>query len=129
MPGRGLDRVDLHVDDAEAVNLVLDAAQRAGERGVHLCFGNYGGQSIQTGHWERLLGYINLLRCDHVILEFAHRGYECLSISSGSLGKATIAVHSADDKAELLDLGTLAQGLELAVAAAERAAQALPEEI
>lgn len=64
---------------AEAVNLVLDAATRAGERGVHLCFGNYGGQSIQTGEWRRLIGFMNRLHADHVVLEFAFRGYDELA--------------------------------------------------
>ncbi|MBI2504042.1 MAG: methionine synthase, partial [Candidatus Latescibacteria bacterium] len=41
---------------------------------VHLCFGNYGGQTIQQGTWEKLLTYLNGLHCDHVLLELAHRG-------------------------------------------------------
>jgi 5-methyltetrahydropteroyltriglutamate--homocysteine methyltransferase len=40
-----------------------------------LCFGNYGGQSIQKGHWKDLIGFMNRLHCDHVVLEFAFRGY------------------------------------------------------
>ena len=64
---------------AEAINVVLDAAVRAREKGVHLCFGNYGGQSIQRGHWEQLLALMNRLHCDHVILEFAFRGYDELA--------------------------------------------------
>jgi 5-methyltetrahydropteroyltriglutamate--homocysteine methyltransferase len=58
---------------AEALNLVLDAAQ--GEKAVHLCFGNYGGQTVQRGTWARLIEFINRLHVDHVVLEFAHRGY------------------------------------------------------
>jgi 5-methyltetrahydropteroyltriglutamate--homocysteine methyltransferase len=61
---------------AEAINLVLDAATKAAERGVHVCFGNYGGQSIQTGEWKKLLSFMNRLHCDHVVLEFAFRGYD-----------------------------------------------------
>jgi len=61
---------------ADAINLVLDAAGQAKEKGVHLCFGNYGGQSIQKGHWAKLLGLMNRLHCDHVVLEFAFRGYD-----------------------------------------------------
>lgn len=61
---------------ATAINVVLDAATRAGERGVHLCFGNYGGQSIQQGEWRRLLAFLNRLHCDHVLMEFAFRGYD-----------------------------------------------------
>src|SRR3954466_10119846 len=30
---------------ADVINAVLDAATQAGEKGVHVCFGNYGGQS------------------------------------------------------------------------------------
>jgi 5-methyltetrahydropteroyltriglutamate--homocysteine methyltransferase len=61
---------------AEAINLVLDAATKVGEKGVHLCFGNYGGQSIQQGTWHKLIGFINRLHCDHAVLEFAFRGYD-----------------------------------------------------
>jgi 5-methyltetrahydropteroyltriglutamate--homocysteine methyltransferase len=61
---------------ADAINVVLDAAAKAKEKGVHLCFGNYGGQSIQRGHWAQLLSLMNRLHCDHVVLEFAFRGYD-----------------------------------------------------
>jgi hypothetical protein len=40
------------------------------------CFGNYGGQSIQKGHWGKLLTLMNRLHCDHVVLEFAFGGYD-----------------------------------------------------
>jgi 5-methyltetrahydropteroyltriglutamate--homocysteine methyltransferase len=69
-----------HPDEAEwaakAINLVLDACTGAKEKGVHMCFGNYGGQSIQRGTWAKLIGYLNALHCDHVVLEFAFRGYD-----------------------------------------------------
>jgi 5-methyltetrahydropteroyltriglutamate--homocysteine methyltransferase len=69
-----------HADEAhwaaQAINAVLDAAIRVKEKGVHMCFGNYGGQSIQKGEWQKLIGFINRLHCDHVVLEFAFRGYE-----------------------------------------------------
>lgn len=72
-----------HPDEAEwaadAINVVLDGCPRARERGVHLCFGNYGGQSIQRGTWAKLIGYLNRLHCDHVVLEFAFRGYDELA--------------------------------------------------
>ena len=64
---------------AAAINVVLDAATKAGERGVHVCFGNYGGQSIQKGEWQKLLGFMNRLNCDHFVLEFAFRGYDELA--------------------------------------------------
>ena len=56
---------------AEAINVVLDAVP--GTPAVHLCFGNYGGQSIQRGTWGRLMSYLNALRADHVVMEMAHR--------------------------------------------------------
>jgi 5-methyltetrahydropteroyltriglutamate--homocysteine methyltransferase len=56
---------------AAAINRVLDAF--TGQRAVHLCFGNYGGQTIQHGEWRALTGFLNLLHVDHVILEMAHR--------------------------------------------------------
>lgn len=56
---------------AEAINRILDAVH--GEKAVHFCFGNYGGQTIQKGTWTALLGFLNRLRADHLVLELAHR--------------------------------------------------------
>ena len=56
---------------AEAINRVLTAFQ--GRRAVHLCFGNYGGQSVQHGTWQALTKFLNSLQVDHVVLEMAHR--------------------------------------------------------
>jgi 5-methyltetrahydropteroyltriglutamate--homocysteine methyltransferase len=61
---------------AAAINLVLDAAKKCQEKAVHICFGNYGGQSIQKGEWKKLIGFMNRLHCNHVVLEFAFRGYD-----------------------------------------------------
>jgi len=58
---------------AKSMNLVLDAIDRGTERAVHFCFGNYGGQTIQQGNWEKLLGFLNALHTDHLVLELAHR--------------------------------------------------------
>jgi 5-methyltetrahydropteroyltriglutamate--homocysteine methyltransferase len=59
---------------AEAVNHVLDGIST--ERAVHICFGNYGGQTIQKGFWRDLLPFLNSLRVNHLVLEFARRGYD-----------------------------------------------------
>ncbi|MFZ4651501.1 MAG: cobalamin-independent methionine synthase II family protein [Rubrivivax sp.] len=56
---------------ASAINRVLDAVKTT--PAVHLCFGNYGGQSIQKGTWQSLMKYLNALHADHVVLECAHR--------------------------------------------------------
>ena len=56
---------------AEAINRVLAAVR--GEKAVHFCFGNYGGQTVQAGTWAALIGFLNSLRVDHLVLELAHR--------------------------------------------------------
>ena len=58
---------------AESINRVLEGAK--GEKAVHLCFGNYGGQAVQKGAYEKLLPFMDALRADHMVLEFARRGY------------------------------------------------------
>src|SRR5437660_3651194 len=61
---------------AESINHVLSGVR--GEKAVHLCFGNYGGQTIQKGFFRQLLPFFNALNCDHLVLEFARRGYDQL---------------------------------------------------
>ncbi len=61
---------------ARAINLVLDGI--SSERAIHLCFGNYAGQTIQKGHWRLLTDFINALHVHHVVLELAHRPMEDL---------------------------------------------------
>jgi 5-methyltetrahydropteroyltriglutamate--homocysteine methyltransferase len=56
---------------AAAINRVLDGF--GGRRAVHLCFGNYGGQTIQQGDWCALTAFLNELHADHLVLELAHR--------------------------------------------------------
>lgn len=65
---------------AAGINRVL--AGVAGEKGVHLCFGNYGGQTIQSGSYSRLIEFLNALDADHVVLELARRPPEELSMLS-----------------------------------------------
>jgi 5-methyltetrahydropteroyltriglutamate--homocysteine methyltransferase len=64
-----------HAEDAPlaaaGINCVLEAVPR--EKAVHLCYGNYGGQTIQKGTYEKLLGFLNALKADHVVLEIARR--------------------------------------------------------
>jgi len=56
---------------AAAINRVLDSF--TGRRAVHLCFGNYGGQTVQKGEWRALISFLNALHVDHLVLEMAHR--------------------------------------------------------
>jgi 5-methyltetrahydropteroyltriglutamate--homocysteine methyltransferase len=63
---------------AAAMNRVLDAVKT--KAAVHLCFGNYGGQSIQKGTWGQLMKYLNALHVDHIVMECAHRPAEELAV-------------------------------------------------
>jgi 5-methyltetrahydropteroyltriglutamate--homocysteine methyltransferase len=65
---------------AAAINKVLAAVPRKARAAVHLCFGNYGGQSIQKGTWGKLIDYLNALKVDHVVMETAHRPPEELAV-------------------------------------------------
>jgi 5-methyltetrahydropteroyltriglutamate--homocysteine methyltransferase len=56
---------------AAAVNRVLDAVKTT--PAIHLCFGNYGGQSVQQGTWDKLMRFLNALKVDHIVMETAHR--------------------------------------------------------
>jgi 5-methyltetrahydropteroyltriglutamate--homocysteine methyltransferase len=81
---RGIDADVVQVDEANVtghpedgriaaagINRVLEGVRY--EKAVHLCYGNYGGQTIQKGTYDRLLDFLNLLRCDHLVLEIARR--------------------------------------------------------
>ncbi|HJZ73092.1 MAG TPA: hypothetical protein VKE51_15210, partial [Vicinamibacterales bacterium] len=63
---------------ADAINYVLDGIP--GEKAVHLCFGNYGGQPMLRGFWRDMVPFLNRLRADHLVLEFARRGYDELEV-------------------------------------------------
>jgi len=62
---------------AEAINTVLSAVKTT--PAVHLCFGNYGGQSVQEGAWGHLMAYLNSLKTDHIVMECARRPPEDLA--------------------------------------------------
>jgi len=92
---------------ARAINMVL--ARFSGMKAVHLCFGNYGGQTIQKGNWRTLIEFLSSLCADHVVLEMAHRppeDLECLRdidprirLGIGVIDVKVNHVESADDVA------------------------------
>lgn len=94
-----------HPEDREwalaAINHVLEGV--AGKRGVHICFGNYGGQSIQKGFWRDLLGFLNGLKCDHLILEFARRGYDELDVFRDLDAKIGLGLSVIDIKDNVIE--------------------------
>ncbi len=82
------DVADLAMDIAEilrgqlelpqAINHVLDGILN--ETAVHICFGNFGGQPMLRGFWRNLVPFLNSLRTDHLVLEFARRGFDELDV-------------------------------------------------
>ena len=65
---------------AATINKVLGSVPKKSKAAVHLCFGNYGGQSIQKGTWGKLMDYLNALKVDHIVMETAHRPPEELAV-------------------------------------------------
>lgn len=130
---RGLPCACLQVDEANipgqpdhadlaaaAINRVLDAYE--GERAVHLCFGNYGGQTIQQGTWKKLAAFLNALHTDHLVLELAHRPAddlgalkdvdERIGLGLGVIDVKVNPVESADEVARRIERAerTLGEG-------------------
>ena len=98
---------------AAAINRVLDAVQTV--PAVHLCFGNYGGQSIQRGAWAQLLSYLNALHADHVILETAHRPAEELAVLRDLRPEIGIGLGVIDVKSTVIESAdAIARALERA---------------
>ncbi|MSU40746.1 MAG: methionine synthase [Pedosphaera sp.] len=122
-----IDAPVLQMDEAHLPGHIADAAWAheplnhvwggvRGMRGLHLCFGNYGGQSIQKGFWRDLVPFLNKLHVDHLVLEFARRGYEELPAFKElrpdiALGLGVIDIK--DNEVESPD--TVAQRIEHAV--------------
>ena len=65
---------------ASSINKVLKAVPKNAKAAVHLCFGNYGGQTVQKGTWAKLMDYLNALKVDHIVMENAHRPPEELEV-------------------------------------------------
>jgi 5-methyltetrahydropteroyltriglutamate--homocysteine methyltransferase len=106
-----------HPEDAEwaaaAINHVLEGVNTV--RGCHVCFGNYGGQTIQKGFWPQLLPFLNALKVDHFLLEFARRGYDELAALSDldeRIGLGLSVVDIKDNEVESADL--IAARIEIA---------------
>jgi 5-methyltetrahydropteroyltriglutamate--homocysteine methyltransferase len=98
---------------ARAINRVLD--QVTGEKAVHLCFGNYGGQTIQKGDWEHLLGFLNELHADHLVLELAHRPAGDLDALRGVKESIKIGIGVVDIKTNHVETPEeIAQAIERA---------------
>lgn len=98
-----------HADDgpiaAAGINRILEGAQN--ETAVHLCYGNYGGQTIQKGTYEKLIAFLNALEADHVVLEIARRPeaeLEMLKEVKSSLGLGIGVIDIKDNEVETPEL-------------------------
>ena len=83
---------------AEAINRVLDAIDKGTERAVHFCFGNYGGQAIQSGSWKALHKFLNALHTDHLVLELAHRPTSDIDALAGIDDRISLGIGVVDIK-------------------------------
>jgi 5-methyltetrahydropteroyltriglutamate--homocysteine methyltransferase len=100
---------------AAAINQVLKSVPRKAKGAVHLCFGNYGGQSIQKGTWARLVDYLNALDADHVVLETAHRPPEELAVLKGLRREIGLGLGVVDIKrTEIESASEIARAIERA---------------
>ena len=91
---------------AEAINRVLDAVR--GQKAVHFCFGNYGGQTVQKGTWAALISFLNRLHADHLVLELAHRPLSDLEALRGvdpaiglGIGVVDVKVNDVETPSEI----------------------------
>jgi 5-methyltetrahydropteroyltriglutamate--homocysteine methyltransferase len=100
---------------AEGINRILDRVQ--GERAVHFCFGNYGGQTIQAGSWTVLTDFLNSLHCDHLVLELAHRPEDDLEALKDIDDRIALGIGVVDIKVNHVETpDEIAAGIEKAVA-------------
>ena len=81
---------------AKAINTILDSVSV--QKAVHLCFGNYGGQTIQKGTWDSLVGFLSELHADHLVLEMARRPVQDLEALRGIGSAAKIGIGVVDVK-------------------------------
>jgi len=100
---------------ATAINIVLDAVRSVAA--VHLCFGNYGGQSIQKGTWAQLLSYLNALHADHIVMETAHRAADELAVFRDLRPEIGLGLGVIDIKSTVIESpDAIARSIEQAVA-------------
>ena len=98
---------------AESINRVLRAVKTVAA--VHLCFGNYGGQSIQQGTWGKLIDYLNALAVDHVVMETAHRPANELDVFRGLRPDIGLGLGVVDIKSTQIESADqVARGIERA---------------
>jgi 5-methyltetrahydropteroyltriglutamate--homocysteine methyltransferase len=98
---------------AAAVNRVL--ARVTTVPALHLCFGNYGGQTIQQGTWARLIDYLNALKVDHIVMETSHRPVDELTVFRDVRPEIGFGLGVVDIKSTVIESpDTIARSIEQA---------------
>jgi 5-methyltetrahydropteroyltriglutamate--homocysteine methyltransferase len=98
---------------ADSLNRVLDAVKTT--PALHLCFGNYGGQTIQKGTWNSLIDYLNALHVDHIVMETAHRPAEELAAFRGLRPEIGFGLGVIDVKSTVIETAdAIARSIERA---------------
>lgn len=94
-----------HPEDASWAALAINRVLRAirGEKAVHLCFGNYGGQTVQKGTWKALVGLMNQLEAGHYLLEMARRDPEEVAVLRDLNPKLGVGLGVIDVKTTVIE--------------------------
>jgi 5-methyltetrahydropteroyltriglutamate--homocysteine methyltransferase len=86
----------------KALNVVFDGTDRSTMRAVHVCYGNRNARPLWEGHYDFLFPAILEADIDHLVLEFARKGYDDLELfqryktDAFSLGLGVIDVKSQE---------------------------------
>jgi 5-methyltetrahydropteroyltriglutamate--homocysteine methyltransferase len=86
----------------KAVNAVFEGVDRTTVRAVHVCYGNRNARPLWEGHYDFLFPAVLEADIDHLVLEFARKGYDDLelfdrfSTDQFSLGLGVIDVKSQE---------------------------------
>jgi 5-methyltetrahydropteroyltriglutamate--homocysteine methyltransferase len=121
----------------EAINHV--AKSIPGRSGIHICYGNYGGQTVQKGNYEALLPKLLELELDQLVLEFARRGYDELKsfakydsrieIALGVIDIKDLQIETPDTVASRLEQGAKTIGADRLAAVPDCGLWMLPRSV
>jgi 5-methyltetrahydropteroyltriglutamate--homocysteine methyltransferase len=85
-----------------ALNVVFEGIDRSTMRAVHVCYGNRNARALWEGHYDFLFPAVLEANIDHLVLEFARKGYDDLELfqryktDAFSLGLGVIDVKSQE---------------------------------
>ncbi|HEY4328982.1 MAG TPA: methionine synthase [Phycisphaerae bacterium] len=99
---------------ADALNRIFAVVRR--KSALHMCFGNYGGQSVHQGRYADLIEFINMLHVDHVLVEMSRRGPEELAALRDIKPAIRIGLGVVDVKSTVMESAEeVARSIERAV--------------